>query len=99
MIIFKIDNVKEFEASCQQAAWTSEPNLVNRPHNSLLERDIRSIQESMRIVYLQTNFAIRPALWIHSAIFDFFALNLKNNVSDREASREEFPGYYYYSTN
>ena len=69
-------------------SWTPEPTLANRwPHNSLLERDIRSIQEVTRAVHLQAGFTIRPGLWAHSAVFATFVLNLKHNLAAREETR------------
>ena len=80
-------------------SWTPEPTLANRwPHNSVLERDIRSIQEVTRAVHLQAGFAIRSGLWAHSSVFATFVLNLKHGIAGREETRyvaatgEEFPG-------
>ena len=99
VIMFKSDNARELESACQQMLWVSEPTLANRwPHNSVLERDIRSIQEITRAVHLQAGFSIRPGLWVHSAVFATFVLNLKHSIADRKESRyiaatgEDFPG-------
>ena len=99
VIMFKSDNARELESACQQMAWVPEPTLANRwPHNSVLERDIRSIQEITRAVHLQAGFAIRPGLWVHSAVFATFVLNLNHSIADRKESRYiaatggEFPG-------
>ena len=98
-IMFKSDNAKELDAACQQMSWVPEPTLANRwPHNSVLERDIRSIQEITRAVHLQAGFAIRPGLWSHSAVFGTFVLNLKHSIAGQETTRyiaatgTEFPG-------
>ena len=81
-IMFKSDNAKELDAACQQMSWVPEPTLANRwPRNSVLERDIRSIQEITRAVHLQAGFAIRPGLWSHSAVFGTFVLNLKHSIA------------------
>ena len=97
--MFKSDNAKELDAACQQMSWVPEPTLANRwPHNSVLERDIRSIQEITRAVHLQAGFAIRPGLWSHSAVFGTFVLNLKHSIAGQETTRyiaatgKEFPG-------
>ena len=99
VVMFKSDNAKELESACQQVSWVAEPTLANRwPHNSVLERDIRSIQEVTRAVHLQAGFAIRSGLWVHSSVFATFVLNLKHSIADRKESRyvaatgEEFPG-------
>ena len=69
-------------------SWTPEPTLASRwPHNSVLERDIRSIQEVTRAVHFQAGFAIRPGLWAHSAVFATFVLNLEHNLAAREETR------------
>ena len=99
MVIFKTDNAKELESACHQMAWVPEPTRASRwSHNSVLERDMRSIQEVTRAVHLQADFAIRPGLWAHSAVFGTFVLHLKHGISGREAARyvtatrEKFPG-------
>ena len=87
-VMFKSDNARELEAACTQMSWTPEPTLANRwPHNSVLECDIRSIQEVTRAVHLKAGFAIRPGLWGHSAVFATFVLNLKHNLAAREETR------------
>ena len=90
--MFKSNNARELESACTQMSWTPEPTLANRwPHNSVLERDIRSInsrlQEVTRAVHLQAGFAIRPGLWAHSAVFATLVLNLKHNLAAREETR------------
>ena len=99
VIMFKSDNARGLQSACQQMTWVPEPTLANRwPHNSVLERDIRSIQEITRAVHVQAGFAIRPGLWVHSAVFATFVLNLNHSIADRKESRyvaatgEEFPG-------
>ena len=60
-VVFKSDNAKELESACNQMSWVPEPTLPNRwPHNSNLERDIRTIEEVTRAVHLQSGFQIRP---------------------------------------
>ncbi|CAE7288867.1 unnamed protein product, partial [Symbiodinium microadriaticum] len=45
-VVFKSDNAKELESACNQMSWIPEPTLPNKwPHNSNLERDIRTIEE------------------------------------------------------
>ena len=88
MIMFKSDNAKELEAACQQLGWVSEPTLANRwPHNSVLERDIRTLEEVARAVHLQSGFQIRPGLWPHSCVYAAFVLNLRHKLRDAEHTR------------
>ena len=44
--------------------WLPESSVPARfPHNSVLEREIRTFQEIARSVFLQAGFAARPQLW------------------------------------
>ena len=89
--MFKSDRGRELEAACQQLGWVSEPTLANRwPHNSVLERDIRTLQEVARAVHLQSGFQIRPGLWPHSCVY----AKLKDAEHTRyvAAVGSEFPG-------
>ena len=87
-VVFKSDNAKELESACNQMSWIPEPTLPNKwPHNSNLERDIRTIEEVTRAVHLQSGFQIRPGLWVHSCAYAAFVLNLKHTLKGSEHTR------------
>jgi hypothetical protein len=44
--------------------WLAESSVPSRfPHNSVLEREMRTFQEITRSLLLQAGFAARPQLW------------------------------------
>ena len=44
--------------------WLAESSVPSRfPHNSVLEREMRTFQEITRSLFLQAGFAARPQLW------------------------------------
>ena len=60
----KSDQAGEFMASCSQLGFQHEPTLENRwPHNSQLEREIRTIEEVTRALHLQAGFHLFQDLW------------------------------------
>ena len=93
-VIFKSDCAKELEGARLQMTWVAQPTLPNKwPHNSVLERDTRTIEEATRAVHLQSGFQIRPGLWVHSCSnahscsYAAFVLNLKHVLKDSESTR------------
>ena len=87
-VIFKSDCAKELEGARLQMTWVAQPTLPNKwPHNSVLERDTRTIEEVTRAVHLQSGFQIRPGLWVHSCSYAAFVLNLKHVLKDSDNTR------------
>ena len=87
-VIFKSGCAKELEGACLQMSWVAEPTLPNKwPHNSVLERDIRTLEEVTRAAHLQSGFQIRPGLWVHSCSYAAFVLNLKHVFKDSDNTR------------
>ena len=63
-IMMKSDRASEFSASCAQLGFQQESTLENRwPHNSQLEREIRTIEEVTRALHLQAGFHMFQDLW------------------------------------
>ena len=63
-IICKADNAKEFEAAAAEVGVLLEPSLENYfPHNSVLERDVRTYQEAVRATHIAAGFTLFPELW------------------------------------
>ena len=62
--ICKSDCAKELLKAIRSLGWLSDASLPRRwPHNSVLERQIRSFEESCRSMHLQAGFAVFPKLW------------------------------------
>lgn len=58
-IMVKSDNAREVIAAAKQLHFTHEATLENRfPHNSVLERDIRTSEEITRACHLQAGFDV-----------------------------------------
>ena len=63
-LVCKADVAKEFEYAAEQLGAFYEPTLERYwPHNSRLERDIRTFEESVRATHLAAGFAPYPSLW------------------------------------
>ena len=71
------DAADTFEAAAKELSWIHCPSLPNRfPHNSQMEREIRSFEEGVRSVFLNAGFAIRPQLWPAACKYGAMDLNL-----------------------
>ena len=63
-LVCKADVAKEFQYACEQLGAFYEPSIERYwPHNSRLERDIRTFEESVRATHLASGFAAYPSLW------------------------------------
>jgi hypothetical protein len=75
-IILKSDSAKALTGAAEALKWLPEPSLPNRwPHNSRLERDVRTVKEAMRSVHYQAGFD--HELWPVSFRYAAMALNFK----------------------
>ena len=62
--ICKSDCARELLKAIRSLGWLSDASLPRRwPHNSVLERSIRTYQEVCRSLHLQAGFACHPPLW------------------------------------
>ncbi len=62
--ICKSDCAKELLKAIRSLGWLSDASLPRRwPHNSVLERSIRTYQEVCRSLHLQAGFACHHPLW------------------------------------
>ena len=67
------DAADTFEAAAKELSWIHCASLPNRfPHNSQMEREIRSFEEGLRPVFLNAGFALLPA----ACKYGVLALNL-----------------------
>ena len=50
--------------------WLPESSVPARfPHNSVVEREIKTFQEIARSLFLQAGFAARPQLWLQACSY------------------------------
>ena len=76
-VICKSDQAKEILTACSTLGFTSEPSLERRwPHNAVLERELRMLEEATRALHLGAGFQLHEGLWAHSAKYAAHTLNL-----------------------
>ena len=90
------DAAETFEAAAKELGWIHCPSLPNRfPHNSQMEREIRSFEEGVRSVFLNAGFSIRPQLWPAACKYGAMALNLTYAApQDKDLTRWDFAVAY-----
>ena len=87
-IMVKSDQAKEFLASCNQLGFQHEPTLEHRfPHNAVLEREIRTVEEITRALHLQSGFHMYQDLWPLSVSHAALMVSCFHNKPDAEESR------------
>ena len=87
-IMVKSDQAKEVRLATSQLGFVFEGTLENRhPHNSVLERDIRTLEEVTRACHLQAGFDTIEGLWQHSVEFAATMISAKHVASGREQTR------------
>ena len=76
-VICKSDQAKEILTACTTLGFTSEPSLERRwPHNAVLERELRTLEEATRALHLGAGFQLHEGLWAHSVRYAAHTLNL-----------------------
>ena len=89
-LVCKADVAKEFQYAAEQLGAYYEPTLERYwPHNSRLERDIRTFQESVRATHLSAGFAAYPSLWPVTVQYCTVSLALGWNQPDVEPPEGE----------
>ena len=89
-LVCKADAAKEFQYAAEQLGAYYEPTLERYwPHNSRLERDIRTFQESVRATHLSSGFAAYPSLWPITVQYCTVSLALGWNQPDVEPPEGE----------
>ena len=85
MIVCKSDNAREFSAACSTLGFIHEPTLAKRfPHNSVLEREIRTLEEIARSVHVGAGFHIYRDLWQHSVAYAAVVFNAFHPKKDAD---------------
>jgi hypothetical protein len=91
MIMCKSDNAREFNAACSTLGFIHEPTLAKRfPHNSVLEREIRTLEEIARAVHVGAGFHIYRDLWQHSVAYAAIVFNAYHPKKDAEGKSHNF---------
>ena len=92
MIACKSDNAREFSAACSTLGFIHEPTLAKRfPHNSVLEREIRTLEEITRAVHVGAGFHIYRDLWQYSVAYAAVVFNAFHPKRDADGvSRNRF---------
>ena len=101
-IMCKSDNAPEFMSACTTLGFVREPSLSRRwPHNSVIEREIRTLEEVARAAHLGAGFHLLTDLWQHSVQYAATVINAYHPVKDNDgnphnrhmlASGKEFVG-------
>ena len=87
-VLFKSDNAKELLSAWATLGFTSEPSLERRwPHNSVLEREIRTIEECTRALHIASGFQLHSGLWVHTVRYAAHTINLFHPAVGIEGSR------------
>ena len=87
-VLFKSDNARELLSACATLGFTSEPSLARRwPHNSVLEREIRTIEECTRALHIASGFQLHSGLWVHTVRYAAHTINLFHPAVGIEGSR------------
>ena len=102
MIMCKSDCAPELQAACNVVGFVHEPTLARRwPRNSVLEREIRTLEELTRASHVGAGFQIVADLWSHSVRYAATVMNAYHPIKDSEgnpqiryqlASGKEFDG-------
>ena len=86
--LFKSDNARELLSACATLGFTSEPSLERRwPHNAVLERELRTLEECTRALHIASGFQLHAGLWVHTVRYAAHTLNLFHPAVGIEGSR------------
>ena len=90
-ILVKSDQAREIRSASSQLGRVFEGTFENRhPHNSsVLERDIRTLEEVTRACRLQAGFDTIQGLWQHSVDFAAFIISAKHTAAGHEQTRHK----------
>ena len=69
-VLCKAGGARELISAITQIGWVHESSLENRfPHNALLEREIMTLEESMRALHFAAGSHVVPDFWPISVQF------------------------------
>lgn len=82
-IMCKTDCAAEFSAACNTLGFVHEPSLARRfPHNSVMEREIRTLEEITRAAHLGAGFHVVHDLWQRSVQYAAVVMNAHHPMKD-----------------
>ena len=86
-IMCKTDNAPEFSSACTTLGFIHEPTLARRfPHNSVVERLLRTLEEITRAAHLGAGFQMILDLWQHSVQYASTVINAYHPIKDKDGN-------------
>ena len=86
-IMRKTDNAPEFSSACTTLGFIHEPTLARRfPHNSVVERLLRTLEEITRAAHLGAGFQMILDLWQHSVQYASTVINAYHPIKDKDGN-------------
>ena len=86
-IMCETDNAPEFSSACTTLGFVHEPTLARRfPHNSVVERLLRTLEEITRAAHLGAGFQIMLDLWQHSVQYAATVINAYHPIKDKDGN-------------
>ena len=86
-IMCKTDNAPEFMSACTTLGFVHEPTLARRwPHNSVVEREVRTLEETTRAAHLGAGFHMLLDLWQHSVQYAATVINAYHPIKDGDGN-------------
>ena len=83
----KTDNAPEFSSACTTLGFIHEPTLARRfPHNSVVERLLRTLEEITRAAHLGAGFQMILDLWQHSVQYASTVINAYHPIKDKDGN-------------
>ena len=87
-IMCKTDCAPELMSACTTLGFVHEPTLARRwPHNSVMEREIRTLEELTRASHLGAGFHVMTDLWTHSVQYAAIVMNAFHPIKDSEGNQ------------
>ena len=86
-IMCKTVNAPEFMSACTTLGFVHEPTLARRwPHNSVAEREVRTLEETTRAAHLGAGFHMMLDLWQHSVQYAATVINAYHPIKDGDGN-------------
>ena len=87
----KTNCVPELQAACNVLGLIHEPTFARRwPHNSVIEREIRTLEELARASHLGAGFHIVNDLWPHSVQYASTVMNAYHPIKDADGNQHNY---------
>ena len=87
-IMSKSDCAPELQTACKTLGFVHEPTLARRwPHNAVLEREIRTLEELTRASHLGAGFHIINDLWPHNVRYASTVMHIYYPIKDADGNQ------------